>query len=406
MDKKSDKKIIVQLICVILSFSLWLYINNVENPLKDSVVKGVQVELENTESLKSSDMTIIDEDDYTVDISVSGPSNQVYNLNSDDFKLKVDLSQYALKLGENVIPIEVVDYPEGITIKNNNSLCIKVKVEAYTEKEVDIVSKVQLNYKTGFSVKSQNVSPSKIKVSGPESIVNKVDKAVIKGKIENVSQDINEEYDIVLCDSKDNEISGLELNQTKATLTAEIVQGKEVPIKASLNGKLKEGLSLESSELSVKKVTISGDSNIISSIDSISTSSIDISDLNSSQDIAVDLIVPDGVYIQNAGSKITISLKIKNTASVTKTIYGVIINYEGMDETKFSYEMPESCDIVVSGSQEDINNLKDTDILVSASLRDLNEEGTFEVTWKAELNKSNISLTRDTGNVSVKVTKK
>ena len=146
MDKKSNKKIIVQLVCVILSFALWLYINNVENPVKESTIKNVPVEFVNVESLTNSNLSLVDDEEYTVDVNISGPSNQIYTITKDDFKLKVDLSQYALKQGENTIPVEVVDYPEGINIKNTKSLAVKVKIEACVEKEINLESMVDVNW--------------------------------------------------------------------------------------------------------------------------------------------------------------------------------------------------------------------------------------------------------------------
>ena len=124
MDKKSNKKIIVQFVCFILSFALWLYINNVENPVKDSTIGSVPVEIVNSESLKNSNLSLLEEEEYTVDVNISGPSNQIYTISKEDFKLKVDLSKYALKQGENIIPVEVVDYPEGINIKNTKSIAV------------------------------------------------------------------------------------------------------------------------------------------------------------------------------------------------------------------------------------------------------------------------------------------
>lgn len=404
MDKKSNKKIIVQLVCVILSFALWLYINNVENPVKESTIKNVPVEFVNVEALTNSNLSLVDDEEYTVDVNISGPSNQIYTITKDDFKLKVDLSQYALKQGENTIPVEVVDYPEGINIKNTKSLAVKVKIEACVEKEINLESMVDVNYQSGFSEKSLSIEPLSINISGPKSLVEKASKAVIKGKIDNVSQNIKQDYDIVILDDKGNEINDLELSESSATLEIEVVKGKEVPIKATFIGNLKEGLTLQSSELSLSKITISGDTDKIDKVNFINTSEINLDNINASQKIEAQLEIPEGITIQNGSNKVTVTLNIKDSKIVNKTIYGVKINFVGMDTSKFKYEMQNTCDIVISGTEDEIQNITSSNISVTASLEEISAEGDYDITWTAKLNTSNnASIVSNSGKISVKV---
>ncbi len=39
MDKGNEKRGVVQLVCVLLAFCLWLYVTSIENPNKSSEVK-------------------------------------------------------------------------------------------------------------------------------------------------------------------------------------------------------------------------------------------------------------------------------------------------------------------------------------------------------------------------------
>lgn len=44
MVKTKDSTLIVKLICLLLSFGLWLYISNVENPVRTYEIKNIPVE--------------------------------------------------------------------------------------------------------------------------------------------------------------------------------------------------------------------------------------------------------------------------------------------------------------------------------------------------------------------------
>ena len=151
MDKGTNKKIIVKLLCVVLSFALWFYVTNVENPNRTSDMASVPVEIDNVNVLAESNLAIVPDQNFTVDLRLEGPANEIYRVSKDDFKIKLDLGAYSLKIGENTIPVQLVNYPQGINIKNTGSLTVKIKVEALVRKEVNVISKVNTSFDKGFS---------------------------------------------------------------------------------------------------------------------------------------------------------------------------------------------------------------------------------------------------------------
>ena len=45
---KNKQKIIIQLVCVLLSLGLWIYVTNIDNPIKSYELKNVPVEILNS----------------------------------------------------------------------------------------------------------------------------------------------------------------------------------------------------------------------------------------------------------------------------------------------------------------------------------------------------------------------
>ena len=45
MDKGNEKRGVVQLVCVLLAFCLWLYVTSIENPNKSSEIKDIPVDI-------------------------------------------------------------------------------------------------------------------------------------------------------------------------------------------------------------------------------------------------------------------------------------------------------------------------------------------------------------------------
>ena len=65
MDKGSRKEqtIIVKIICLLLSFGLWLYVSNVENPVRTHEIKDIPVEILNEELKEDYDLDEMSDDE-------------------------------------------------------------------------------------------------------------------------------------------------------------------------------------------------------------------------------------------------------------------------------------------------------------------------------------------------------
>ena len=138
MDKGSAKeRLIIKLVCVLLSFCLWIYVNNVETTVKTYTLKNVPVKLVNVEALKNYGLALSPGQKFEVNLNLEGPSKYIYSVNQNDFTIQADLSEYALKNGENNIPVQIINYPQQVNIKNNVYLIVKVKLETLEKKTFD-----------------------------------------------------------------------------------------------------------------------------------------------------------------------------------------------------------------------------------------------------------------------------
>ena len=51
---KNKQKVIVQLVCILLSLCLWIYVTNIKNPIKSYELKNVPVEILNSNRFRIS----------------------------------------------------------------------------------------------------------------------------------------------------------------------------------------------------------------------------------------------------------------------------------------------------------------------------------------------------------------
>lgn len=403
MDKSENRTLIVKIVCVMLSFGLWLYISNVENPLRTHELKGIPVELVNQKFITDSKLAIAAEQQFTVDLKLEGPSSEIAKIKKEDFKIVADMSAYVLKSGENTIPVQIISYPENISIKNNGFLGIKVNLEELLKREFTIKSKVKVTYKEHIFEKEQQISPQVITVTGAKSVVEKIYEAVLIGEEKDIDKSKENEYDIQFIDSSGNEVTNVEADVKKARLSIITTNGKTVPINLKTMGYMKSGLILDGYELSQSNLNILGDSETLEKIDSINTEVVDLSSLQENSELNVKLVIPEGITIKDDEKTITVKFNVKKDIATTKNIK-CNIQFENLNSAYAIDNSDSTVEVILSGTKSNLEKVSSADISVVLDLASLNEEGTFNYTPQATIaTESNVKILNvDSINIIVK----
>ncbi|MBY6838355.1 MULTISPECIES: CdaR family protein [Clostridium] len=371
-----NKSLVAKLICLLLSFGLWLYISNVENPVRTYELKGVPVELINKESISKSNLAIVGAESFTVDLTLEGATSEITKAKKDSFKLTADMSSYALKNGENIIPIQIVSYPQNINIKNNGFLGIKIKLETLITKDVSLKSQVNITYKENIYKKDLTVSPEKATISGPESEVNKVDRGILVGNIENLEKDINKKFPIKFVTKDNKEVKGITSKVNEAELNIKVNNGKTVPINIKTIGMSNDGISIESMVAEPKSVHIIGEDKILNSINSIDTQEINISNITADAEVNTNLKLPEGVTIQENSQNVKVKFSVKKAQEVTKNI-SCAVEYTNLNPNLIIDSSKSTANVSISGLESVINSITEAEFKATVDLSNISEEGTY-----------------------------
>ncbi|MBW6410433.1 CdaR family protein [Clostridium weizhouense] len=404
-----NQTLVVKLLCICLSFGLWLYISNVENPVRTYELKGVPVELINQSSISDANLAIVPDQKFTVDLRLEGASSDLYKVNPESFKLVADMGAYALKSGENLIPIQVISYPDNINIKNNGFLGIKINLEELISKEVPLKSKVTLSFNENIYKKEQTISPQKVTISGPESAVNKVSQGVLIGELKGIDKDVQKRYNIKFLDDSGKEVIGITSNYTEAELSIKISNEKVVPINIKTTGNLGSGLSIASMESSLKEVHITGDNNVIKDISSIDTEEINLNNITGDLEENIKLDLPEGITVRSKEETVNVKIKInKENKDVSKTKeISCKVEYINLLQEFTLESKTENVNVIISGTQSDLDEYSSNNIKVVVDLSSISQEGVLKYTPTVTLNGENPNISIVSVNeVNVSIKKK
>lgn len=371
---KNKQKIIVQLVCLLLSLGLWIYVTNIENPIKSYELSRVPVEIKNADSLKDAGLALVPNQQFYVNLKIEGNSQELFSVDKSDFTISVDLNEFVLKSGENKIAVNIENAPSTVKIKNSNGLTITINTEAYSTKEVPVKSKIDVISKSSYYVATPVFSPETIIVSGPESLVNKVTKVVAEGQESNAVKTIVKDYIVIPVDENDKEVTGVQLSQKWAEATIEINEGKTVPIKINTTGALASGLRLKSISSAITEIGITGPESILNSISEIGIETINLSEIKDSTNIDVALGIPDGILIHNGENSITVSIVVEKVQTREFTIgYSMIGKQDGINIVPDNNKVT----ITVSGFEDILNSLTEANFTAELDVSEYTEDGEF-----------------------------
>lgn len=370
MDEKIKRnQIIIRICCIIAAFGLWLYINGIENPIRENTI-SVPVEIVNKDVLTNSKLALIDDQSSYINLTISGATSDVYSVKPSNFKLRVDLSGYAIKKGENIIPVQLVQQPDNIKIVSTEKLWIKINVDEYAKKKVPIKISIEGKTKTGFYQLQPKPNLNQIEVSGPLKYVNQVTSLLGKIQVDNLSKDFTSNVILSAIDNSNKKVDYVKFQPTIVEVMVPIKKVKTVGINVKTKGNLSNGLVLKGFDTTPENVDIAGDDSVLDSIQSIDTEPVDLAKINGSDGTDVKLVVPQGISLVNNNGyvkvKVTSEKISQRTLPVSVTIKNLKDGYDALLNIK-------QVSVTVTAADSIVNSLNSGDITAAVDLSGLGE---------------------------------
>ncbi len=188
---------------VVIAVMVWMLVVNFDDPEK-SVTYTIAVDLVGQEELLESGKVCEISDDNSISngsvmatFRVTGKRSVLDKLSSSDFTATADLTQ-AFDLGsdstEKYVPVTVSakSNQSEITI-SQRTVNIKVVIEDIKEKTCYVNLSTQGEVSTGYALGTLSSSTTRITVSGPDSVVSTISKAVAILDVEGATEDRSED---------------------------------------------------------------------------------------------------------------------------------------------------------------------------------------------------------------------
>ena len=378
-----------KILAVALAFILWLVVYNIDDPKKTKTYT-TNVTVENAAVV--TDMNKCYEvlnGTNTVTFSVTGKRSELDKLDDTDFTAVADMNRLIVSAdGDKAsVPIEInTKRSFGALSINSKNKYLELSLEDLMSRRYMISADTSGKVAEGYALGEVTVTnPNVLNVSGPASLVKKVDKVVATIDVDGMSSNLTDNVIPILYDADGKEVdtTRLTLSNTTVTISAKILSVKEVPLVFSTSGKPYGEYRVVEISSAPDTVKLKGTSSILNPLVSleIPSSVINVSGAKEDVKTTIDITeyLPEGVELVNSSdASVTVTVRIEAYDSRTYQLSSAGIRVEGLDDNyDLTFDSPD-ISVVVSALQEDLEKLKQTDMHATIDVSGLSE-GTHQV---------------------------
>ena len=324
--RKITDNIPLKIMSVAVAVVLWLIVVNIDNPTGTNYYTINDVELINKEYVESSDtigkMCMPEQNQDSIKIAITASKKIRDKIKVTDISAVADLQQ-AVSLDTNpvMVPITVTCSVPGVSSNDIKVTPQNLSVnldEKETQEFVVNVSRGDTKPGKDYEVGSLTATPEKVRITGPKTLVNKIDKVNATIELDGNTQDFTQDVNLTIIDKNQEALSDSEMNSLRIENNAKVVvtarlwkirQG--VGISASYVGTPADGYEVGSVKTVPDTISVAGSTEGLESLAennnviTIPADSIDISGESKDVEkkISLNNLLPDNVKLTSDSSE-------------------------------------------------------------------------------------------------------
>lgn len=380
-------KALAILLSVVVAFGLWLYVITVVSPESEKTYYDIPVVLQNKNILEERELMIVS-DVPNVTLALKSDRTILNDLNESNINVITNVANIE-KPGVHYLTYDI-SYPGNIphnevTVQSSSTDLIILRVENRVRKTVPVVvdygdTTVPQGYIS--DLENAQLNHTGIEISGPESVIEKIEKAVIDLDLSTQTKTLAGEFKYTLCDKQGAPVAVdmVTANTEKVSLTVKIQKVKEIELKLDIvegGGATLENTTIEAD---TTKIQISGSDTQLEGLDSLTIGTINLSEILEDQTLTFPIVLPEGVANQTGVEQVTVTIELPRLK--TKTLRITSISAVNVPEGLQADIITKALQVTVRGPSSLISQIKAEDL---SAVINLAEAQAGNVTMKAEI---------------------
>ena len=387
MEKRMSEKVnkvLYLILSLLLAIVFWLYVDDaLGNPITREL-KDVPIEFIGEEdTLPNRGLMLVDGEDITLDLSVSGPRTIVSNLRRSDLRVQVDLTNinaagtyqrtYTYATSDNINRAD-------ISIQGSRST-ITVQMATMYSKQVPVSVSVVGEVAEGFIYMTDRlvVEPAAITLSGKEEDVEQVEALRVVVDLAGANGTVQQDFSYEMLDSQGNVVQNehIRVSDKRVNVTAPVYVIKELPLVVKFKqaaGSMEEDIRYW---LEHDSITVAGEAANLETIAEITMGEVDLTTILSDVDQLVEIPIPAGCVNLSGITSTTLSIRFRGLETRAFSVSN--ISPIGLSSGQRFSLITNSVDVLLRGPAAELEQVMAEDIRLVVDLTQFTSNGMYKV---------------------------
>lgn len=378
------KSIPTLLLSVLLAIAVWVSAVNASDPVQQRVYpKSVTIERRGL----STDLVISEAVASQATVTLSAPSSVWDQILNERAPVIAWINLAGLGAGQHTVDVQVHSVVQPSKEVSYSPHTITLTLEKLVSKEFPVHVVQRGEPAIGFRADAYTLNQTKVTISGPSSVVDRVKEARITVDLTQASDNINRTLDVQALDATETSIDGLTITPAQINIQQPITQRggyRNVVVKVASTSQVASGYRLTSISVFPPTVTVfSNDPNLVERLPGyVETNPVDLTGVKDNIDVRLPLNVPDGVEVVG-GQAVLVQVGVAAIEG-SITVSALPIQVDGLSPDLSVRISPMALDVIVSGPVPLLDKMTEADIRVYVDLTGV-AEGTFQFAPKVNL---------------------
>ena len=398
---KLTDNIPLKLMSIFVGILVWLIVVNIDNPTTRRSFVIHDVELMNQAYIDSMGLvSSMDEDQAPIRVYITGTRKTVSGITESDINAVADLQQ-AINLEAAIeqntttslvmVPITVTCTgisPENIEVTPKN---LSVNLQKKATQEFVINATTEGKPGRGYEIGTVTADPEKIRITGPFSLINKINQVNAVIDVDGATEDVTEDIDLSIIDKNGEPLTTTQMSyltfERQVAVTARLWRVQTVTINAEYSGTPAQGYKVGSVEEIPSEISVAGSEDALEELSQagnsiwITEDAIDISGKSDNMEIKVDIseYLPEGIKLtSDSSTDVFVRVNILPEGSIEYEILTSDIEVKNLSENLQVTFDTAAIDIRLKKDDESLDDPDEESIKASIDLEG-REEGSYEV---------------------------
>lgn len=358
----------IALLSIVLALSLWIYVTDRENPdVTDWLPFTVAVEEANRPPL----LAMFPPLQESIRVRVRAPESLFERLTAEDFRATVDLA--GATGGRTTVDVNVESRKSRAVVVDFSPETLSVTLENVVVRTVPVRTQLVGVPPRGFEAREITVEPGEAVVTGPESLVSRVEAVEVDVNLTGIRSDFEQPQLLLQArDASGSDIQGVSIEPESAFVRAEIVQLEfsiDIIVRPDVSGLPAAGYNVTAVQADPATVVVTGSLEVLQGLDvvqGILTETVSIEGTTASVVRAATLQLPEGASIDQT----IVTVRVTIEAARGQFSFDVVPQMTNLGAGLNASITPSTVRVVLEGAVPDLRAMG-----VNAILADIDLDG-------------------------------